>query len=1029
MMSKRKNFANLLVIVIMLGAVLASHPTRAQQRHTITGTVTDGTGQPVPGATVQLKGTKAFAIVGADGKFNLEIPANSTANEIIVKSLGFEPYTQKIEEHPQIHLTTNSGVLGEVVVVAYGTSQKKLVTGSLSSVSGTAIADKPVTSPDKALQGAVAGLQITSASGAPGSATDVRLRGIGSINASSSPLWVIDGAIANSGDLTNQTTTANALSTLNPDDIESITVLKDASATTLYGSRAANGVILVTTKKGKAGKSQINFNGNWGANSNAYWNKNNRPMTTPEYMKAFSQAIINGGEATSEEEAKTVMVEDYGLDSTVNTIWKDQVYQTGKQSQYNLSLSGGNEKTQYYASGGYFNQEGATIASYFKRYNGALSLNSKVTDRLSFSTNINGSYADQRTPSNGGYFANPAGVIYFALPWYSPRNADGSFNYGSKNDAGGGNGNFPLITGDNFNPLIIAAWDKNSTKSANFRGAVSGEYKILPNLKFTSRFSGEYLYLHEYKYYNPFYGDGYAAENPGRVDIYNTRIFDWTFTNLLNYHAKLDDNNDFTLDLTLGQESYKFNNSYDASSASGMPLNLKLTNAINAAKPLSFTSGNAYNATSSYLSNGILSFRNKYVLTGSYRRDGSSVFGANHRWGNFFSVGASWNVNEEEFLKNISWVNLVKLRASYGENGNSLGFGNYQAIGTYGYGYNYAGDVGSAPTNVKNDDLTWEKNKNFDIGVDWALFDNRLSGTFDYYHRSTDNLLVTVPLSYTTGYSGGELMNVGAMSNHGIEFSISAIPVKTKDFTWNVSFNIANNHNRVNKLYGGSPIASGVFMIAEGHDVQEYYMRNWKGVDQANGNPLWYTNGADTATTSTVSKVTKDFTGKSASPKWFGGFSNTFTYKAFSLSGTLTYSLGNYLYDGYATYYNSDGAYYGSENQTNLQLQAWTPEHTNTIVPKASTSNSTSSYASSTRYLYKGDYFRLRNVQFTYTLPSSLLSKLRVASAAVYVSANNIWTFGTDKYLPFDPEQGIKNTASFNAPAVKTVLGGVKIGF
>lgn len=1031
-MSKTMNFARLLVIVIMLGVIFLPNIIKAQQRNSITGIVTDYNGVPIPGATVKLKGTKVFAIVGADGKFNLGLPNNNTSNEIEVKSLGFETYSQKItntEGNVQIRLKTTSGILGEVIVVAYGTSTKKLVTGALATVNGNELADKPFTSPDKTLQGTVAGLQITSSSGAPGSNTDVRLRGIGSINASSSPLWVIDGAIATSGDLTSQTTTANALSSLNPDDIETITVLKDASATTLYGSRAANGVIIVTTKKGKAGKSQINFSGTWGANSNAFWNNNNRPMTTSEYMKAFSQAIINGGEASDADEAKSVMVDNYGVDSTVNTIWRDVVYQTGLQSQYNLSLSGGNDKTQYYASSGYFNQEGATIASHFKRYNGALSINSKVNDRLSFSTNINGTYSEQRTPSNSGYFSNPAGNIYFALPWYSTRNADGSFNYGSANDYGGGNGNFPLIAGDNYNPLIIAAWDKNSAKTANFRGAVSGEYKILPNLKFTSRFSGEYFYIHEYKYYNPFYGDGYATENPGRVTIYNTSIFDWTFTNLLNYHANLNYNKDFTVDVTVGQESYKYNRSYDNSSASGLPLNLKLTNAVNAANPLSFTSGTGYNATNSYLSNAIFSFRNKYILSGSYRLDGSSVFGENHRWGSFFSVGASWNVSEETALNDINWLNLLKLRISYGENGNSLGFGNYQSIGTYGYGYNYGGDVGSAPTNVKNEDLTWEKNKNADIGIDWALFGNRLGGTIDLYNRKTSNLLVTVPLSYTTGYSGGELMNVGAMTNRGIEFTITGTPVKTKDFTWDVSFNIAHNRNRVNKLYGGNPISNSSFMIAEGHDVQEYYLRNWAGVDKENGNPLWYTNAADTATTSTISKVSKDFTGKSASPKWFGGFTNTFTYKQFSLSGTFSYNFGNYLFDNYATYYNSDGAYYGSEGQTNRQLQAWTPENTNTNVPKLSTTNSTSSYASSTRYLYKGNYIRLRNVQFTYAVPASLLKHLRVANVSAYVNATNFWTFGTDKYLPFDPEQGIKNVANLNAPAVKTIVGGVKIGF
>lgn len=991
------------------------------------GTVTDSSGQPISGAMVHKKGENKSTITDANGIFKISINDGQT---LVIQALNYEieEYTPGNLSEATITLKGSSGVMDEVVVIAYGSQRKANVTGALTTITSDKIADRPFSSVDKALQGQVAGLQITSASGAPGAGTDIRLRGIGSIAAGSNPLWVIDGTIAQSGDLTSQTTSASALSSINPDDIESITVLKDASATAIYGSRAANGVILVTTKKGKAGTTKINFSGTWGGNSNAYYNKNNRPMTTSEYMKALSQALINSGEGgvIDQASANTYMVNGYGVDSTVSTDWRKLVLQTGLQSQYNLSLSGGNEKTQFYASSGLFNQEGSTIASHFKRYNGTLSVNHKATDKLSISASVTGSYSDLRIPSNGGAYSNPSAAMYWIVPWYNPYNSNGGINYGSTDDYGGGNGDFPLLANGGFNPLAVAAFDKNWAKTFNLRGYVSGEYKILDNLKFTSKFSGEYYNVNEYSYQSPFYGDGYADENPGNTYSNNSNFFNWTFTNLLNYKANLTTSKDLTMDLTLGQESYKYNYNYSNASASGLPLNLQLYDMVNAAVPKSAATGLAYNATSSYLSNVVFNYKSKYILSGSFRRDGSSVFGVNHKWGNFFSIGGSWNVNEEAFLANVKWINLLKIRSSYGENGNSSGFGNYQSIATYAYGYNYGGSAGSAPSNVGNPDLTWEKNKNFDLGIDWTFFGNRFSGTVDYYNRKTSDLLINVPFSYTTGYSGGQLMNVGSMRNKGIEITISGTPIKTKDFAWDISFNIAHNQNRVLKLYEGNSISNGRFQITEGHDIQEYYLRNWKGVDPTNGNPVWYTDGGDSLTTSSPTQAKLDFTGKSASPKWFGGFTNTFSYKGFSLTATFNYNFGNYLYDGWANYYQSDGSYYGSTGQSNMQLLAWTPENTNTIVPKLSTENAVP--VSSTRFLYSGKYIRLRNVQFTYTIPSNVLNRLKISSASVFVNATNFWTFGTDKYLPFDPEQGVTNVTNFNAPALKTIVGGVRIG-
>ncbi|QES90385.1 SusC/RagA family TonB-linked outer membrane protein [Rhizosphaericola mali] len=908
-------------------------------------------------------------------------------------------------------------VMDEVVVVAYGSQRVKNLTGSMATVGGAKLADKPFSSVDKALQGQVAGLQVTSGSGAAGSSTDIRLRGIGSISASSSPLWVIDGVIASSGDWSSNTTSQNVLSSLNPDDIASITVLKDAAATAIYGSRAANGVIIVTTKKGQAGTTKVDFVGQWGGNSRAFYNQNNRPMTTPEYMKAFDMALQNAGYSNSYASSADIMVNDFDMDTTVNTNWYNLVNRTGNQAQYNLSLSGGNEKTQFYASSGYFTQDASTINSNFKRYNGSINVHHKASDRLTLDIGLNGAYSKQQTPLNGGAFGNPNLASYFVPSWYSPYKSDGSLNYGTDE--------FPT-GGGVFNPLVIAAYDKYTSSQFTMRGFVSGKYQILNNLSFTSKFSSEYFDLNEYQYNNPLYGDGYSFG--GDAYAYDTKVFNYTWTNLFNYKLNLNSAKDINLDITAGQEAYKHN--YNIMTASGkvMPQNLEKQDLTVAGVPTAATTGKSYNAMNSYLANAVFNIKDRYVISGSFRRDGSSVFGANHRWGNFFSVGGSWNINNEDFMKNISWLNVLKLRGSYGENGNAIGFGDYSSVKYYTYGSNYNNQAGMVISNVGNPDLTWEKNKIFDIGLDWAFFENRLSGSIDYYNRATSNLLISVPLSYTTGYTSGELMNVGSMRNRGLEFTINGTPIKTKDFSWDVSFNISHNNNKVTKLYNGNPISNGQFRITEGHNIQEYYLREWAGVDKTNGNALWYTNGADTATTSNISNAGYSLTGKTAMPKYFGGFTNTFTYKNFSLTAVFNYNFGNYVEDSWASYYNSDGTYYGSFQQSNLQLQAWTPENTNTNVPKLVYGNSSSSRSMSTRFLYKGNYIRLRTLQFDYRLPKSVLDKFKLTNVDFFFSATNWWTFATDKNIPFDPESGVNATTNLNVPINKTITGGIKIG-
>lgn len=1011
----------LLLMCMCLGFTLSWAQTR-----TVTGKVTDEKGAPVPNASILIKGTNKGTTSDDAGNFSIGI-AGKTSPVLVISSVNFiaQEVPAQFGSLMTVSLKAGNGDLSEVVVVAYGTQKKTNVTGSVGIVKAADIENKPFTSVDKALQGAVSGLQSSSSNGIPGSATDVRIRGIGSISADASPLWVIDGIVATSGDLTSNTTSANALSGLNPDDIESMSVLKDASATAIYGSRGANGVIIVTTKSGKAGRTKVNASAEYGRNSIAHLNNNNKPLTTSQYQTVLRTGLINAGYATNNAEADALIidpVDGLGFDSAwtkTNTDWLKEVTRTGNQQQYNLSLSGGNEKNQYYASAGYFNQDGTTIATYFKRYNGSLSLTSKVNDKLTFRAGLNGSNSVQLAPPGSAAYASPVSGSFFLQPYYSPYNADGSFRY---NDP---QGEFP--DGSQFNPVLLAAWNKSTDNQLQFRGYVSGEYQILPNLKFTSRYSGEYLDINEYQYWNPLYGDGSGTSGLGQA--FDRKLFDWTWSNQLNYRLNLTGAKDFYLDLLAGTEAYNLSDNSLQASGSNFPATLALQYLASAAKPTAAYNLPSGKSVSSYFSNAILNYKDRYILSGSFRRDGSSVFSKDHKWGNFYSVGGSWNITQEEFMRNVTFLSLLKLRASYGVTGNTNGFGYYSSLATYGYGSPYAGVAGSAPNNVGNPNLTWEKNKAFNVGLDFGMFKDRVFGTLEYYKRTTSDLLVTIPLSPTSGFSGGQLTNVGSMYNKGFEITLGGKPIATRDFTWLVNFNMSHNINKVTQLYNHAPISQQTrFNITEGHNIYEFYTRLWAGVDPANGDPLWYTDGTKSKTTNNANQVSLALSGKSALPKYFGSFTNTFTYKGFSLEAQLYYNFGNYIYSTWENYLSSDGAYLGAMNQLSNQLNSWKKPGDITNVPKTVFGNTSLSNRPSTRYLYKGNYIRLRDVQLSYAIPPAALKSAHIANITVYVRGTNLFTFATDKNLPVDPEVGANSISDFQVFIPKTISAGIKVG-
>jgi TonB-linked SusC/RagA family outer membrane protein len=1007
-------------ILSLVTALLLLFGDAWAQTRTVSGTVTDEQGNPVPNASIVIKGTSTGTTSKADGTFSLSLPSGPVV--LVFSSVGMatQELTVGSSATYAVVLKGASNSMQEVVVVAYGTQQKTNVTGAIATVKPAEIESRPFTSVDKTLQGNVAGLQSSSASGAPGSATGIRIRGTGSINASADPLWVIDGVIATTGDLTGNTTTANALATLNPDDIESISVLKDAAAASIYGSRAANGVILVTTKKGKSGKTKLNFNAEAGQNSIAYKNDKYRPMTTAEYQPLVREALINAGFAANDAEADAISEQFFGYKADVSTDWLDVVTQNGAQSLYGLNVSGGNEKTSFYASAGYFRQEGTTIATDFKRYNGALSLTHRATDKITLSTNFNIGSTKQTTPTNGGTFANPVLASYFLLPWYSPYNDDGSMKW---DDA---EGQFS-INGGIFNPVVQAAWNKNAAVQTTFRGSVMGEYRILRDLKFTSRFSSEYFNVQEDAYRNPFYGDGQALGGDA-TSIYR-KIFNWTWSNFADYRVNLNADKDMYIDLKAGYEAQENKQYVLQAGGQGFPLTLDLNYLASTATPNTATSAPSDFSTNSLFSNVAFNYKDRYVLTGSFRRDGSSVFGENNRWGNFYSVGATWNVTEEAFMQSITVLSLLKLRASYGENGNALGFGFYSALPTYKYDANYLGLPGSRLENVGEPDLTWEKNKVFNIGLDVSLFDGRLNASFEVYDRKTSGLLFNVVPSPTAGVPP-ILQNIGSVSNKGFEVMLSGKPIQTRDFSWELRFNLATNKNRVTELFRGNPVVNGFARIQVGYDISTFYLRDWAGVDPENGDALWYADETRTTTTTSYSQAPLLMSDKNASPKVFGGFGSTLNYKGISLDFLFNYNFGNYIYNIWDRYTNSDGLYYGAFNQSSAQLNRWQKAGDVTDVPRLiyGGNGGGNSWNHSTRYLYKGDYIRLRDIQVGYALPSAVAQRLKLVNVMLYVRGTNLVTFGTDDRLPLDPEAGIAAQNNFDVFIPRTITGGIRIG-
>ncbi|SMG28480.1 SusC/RagA family TonB-linked outer membrane protein [Sphingobacterium psychroaquaticum] len=1031
----RKIITSLFPVLLLL---ITTNSALAQQR-VIQGTVIDASSQkPLAGVNVQITGQRQSAVTSTDGTYRVTTDLSNGTLEF--SYIGYETARIPLSStNFDIGLNIASKDLGEVVVVAYGTSRKDNITGSISTINNKQIENRQVSSISKALEGQVPGLQSVSASGQPGTDATIRIRGIGSINASAAPLYVVDGSPY-----------AGDINALNPNDIQSISVLKDAAASVLYGSRGANGVIIITTKNGRSGeKTAINLNFTQGATNRAV--RDYDQVSTDDYFKLYWQALRNKNVANgltpenAARNASATIVTDLGINPygaafpqpigtdgqlvagatpLWNDNWSDVLQRTGSRTQGDLSFSGGTDKNTYFISGGYLNDQGIAIESSFKRYNVRANIDAKVRSWLNTGISIAGSSTQQKYPQSED--SNTANIINFTrlvpsfYPYYK-RKPDGSYELDENNEKIYDFGAYrPSAAIPRNNLAASLPLDKNDINRENLALRTYLEGVITENLKFRSTYSVDYINSNTHYYTNPSVGGG--ASYLGSVSKSNVRTVAQTWNNILTYDKQIGDHH---INILGGQEYYDFNSANISGSRERFVLP-GLYEPVAASQLNSFTGSSSNYRLLSFLGRAEYGYANRYLLSASLRTDGSSRFAPETRWGTFWSVGGSWKLAEEPFIKNSNIFNQLTLRASYGGQGNdNLGtYFAYQGLYTIA---NSLGQGGTLTSRLPTPELKWETNLNFNAGLDVAILKNRLAFSVEFFNRQSKDLLFTMPMALSTGYSGYDA-NIGSMKNTGIDVDIRTIPIRKGDFRWNLDLNFSHYRNKITELPTKENITSGNKLLRVGGSIYDFNIPEWAGVNPENGNPQWYladANGNKTdQKTSEYGKAGLFIQGSSI-PDLVGGINNTITYKGFDFSALLSFSIGGKVLDNDYIQLMHNGSNIGRAWSKEI-LNHWTPENTITDVPRLTTDNLNWTSASS-RFLYSATYARLKNINIGYTLPEQTSNRIGIRKLRVFALAENVLTFYGHQGM--DPEQTINGATYFRYPAIRTVSGGIQLAF
>ena len=972
------------------------------QTREITGTVIDKSDKmPLPGVSVTLKSNPSQGTAtDVNGKFTLKV---NDGDVLVFSFIGMK--SQEIAVAGKTNLTVemepDAEMLDEVVVEGmYGTQKLGSITGSVATVKEEKLRDRPVANVADALQGQVAGLQVYTASGEPSASFSMRLRGVNSMNASNTPLLIVDGTPV----------TASAFRAINSNDIENVVLLKDASSTAIYGSRAANGVLVISTKRGKMGeKPKMQVRAQYGWSQMAMDNLD--MMNAQEYLK-FREMVDPTLITNSTFQEHKAWATKYNVD----TDWKDYLFKSSSPTyQLDGSVTGASEKSNYYFSAGYFSQDGIVHHSDYKRMTLRSNVDTKIADWLKVGVNLGLSHEKYRTTfstTNGWY--NPVNFARWADPSYSPYtytiDDNGKIHWGKpwtiNNEMGG------LI-----NCSRVMEMQPQVQKTTRIMGNTFIQLTPLKGLTVRAQQSADaYDYRSTLKAYPDPLNE--MNKNVGNVREAFQRFYSFTFTNTAEY--KFDIQNDHHLSFLIGQESIiqkdeAFNARTQGHSDSRLML-LSASQTPYATYP--FGSSLTETVFNSYFARFNYDFMNKYYFDASVRRDGSSLFPKDERWGTFYSVGAMWNMKKEAFLENVDLIDDLRLKVSYGSTGNS-GISDYVYIGSIGNGQ-YNNEASWTISGVQNDDLTWETVKSWNVGVSGRLM-NALNLDIEFYKKTTTDMLMSVPFSYTTGHSSAN-GNVGKMTNTGIDVSVNYDIFSKGDFYWNVSANFNYNKNEIVKLYEGFEnfVQAGTgIKYAEGHAFGEFFYAKYAGVNPANGKQLWYT--PEGGVTENYSDDLKQFMGKTRFAPWAGGFATTVAWKGISLSADFTWVAQKYMLNN-DRFFVENSTFAADQNQAKKMLNMWTTPGQITDIPKAGEAPQFDS-----RFVENASFVRLKNVTLSYTFPRQLLKKTGfMEGARIYAIGRNLLTF-TD-YSGYDPEID-SNLSMGKYPNTRQYEIGVELNF
>ena len=1061
------------LMLLLVGLLFGAVTLMAQKR--VTGNVTDADGAPVIGATIKVNGTKVAAVTDAEGKFVLpNVPAS--AKTLSVSYIGMKTQEVSVSNNVSVVLAFEDELLDEAIVVAYGVAKKGSFTGSVSQMKAKDLQKMQVSNVSKGLEGQMAGVQITSATGQPGSQASINIRGIGSIN-SSSPLIVLDGVPYD-----------GSLNSINQADIETMSVQKDASSTSIYGARAANGIIMITTKKGREGKTNVNFDAKWG-----YSDRGVKPYQTvrseADYYELYWEAMRNqylrngvsmfdAGIAASQgliKELGGYNAYDVADADLINPLtgrinpaakllyhddWDDEPYNTGQRQEYNASISGGSDKTRYYVSLNYLDEKSYIKGSDFSRISGRVNLEHKVNNWLTVGVNANYSNTQSNYTATAGttnsMFAFTQGIapIY---PVYQ-RNGDGSYILNEKGepilDYGVANGkNRPYSMGSNpFLDILYNVHD-NESDVINLRGFADVKLPI-KGLTFHINGAMDNIASYETDFQTPIVGD--AAAVNGRSTKYAGRMRNITASQRLNYFREFDK---WNISLMAGHESLRRQSQGLQAQMTNffIPDNNEFSNGVTPG--MDPASSKSRYSLESYFGRAEVSILDRYSVSASYRRDGSSKFHPDKRWGDFWSVGAAWRLSEEEFFQTSvlrDYVDNFKVKASYGTQGNDAIGGDYALYLDQFSVSNVDGKPGITLSYRGNPDLTWEKSTNFNVGFESSFLKNRLMLEFDYFIKVTSDMLFSRRLAPSLGAPNAIADNGMEMQNEGVEMTLTGVLMKKKNFKWNASLNLTHYKNTINELEPGkepSGYQNGSYWRKVGGGLYDYYMVKFAGVDpqtgdalyyqdvektgvvsDAEGNPVLDANGnkqyynyTETITTKDANSATKYELGKTSIPDVYGGLSTSFEAYGFDLSISTAFQWGGYCYDG--TYGGLMGSNAGSNYHIDM-FKRWQKPGDITNVPKLENGNmNMTGGVTNDRFLTSSDYFSLKNVQLGYTFPKNLLKKFgNIESLRVYVVGDNLF-LGARRY-GLDPRQSLSGaTSSDSYSAMRTFSFGVNLAF